>query len=592
MKKLLNLVLASGLVFCMDITNVVVAQNPQDSLLGETNCTKNIEIQSTNYYKNGRQVEDADDLPGCYASIQDGSTVFSNTSGNGQMSILVGEKNNDENFRFKDYAKLHVKDETELNVGNNVLLKVQKDGKLINRGKIILQNGSELVAPQIDEYHITKNGRVKHGIDNNGGTICINTGSKIHGLEEGGMATIYEGVVDFENFFDYIDSPSNMPPKGNFVIGFNRVGIRLFDPVPTKEVTNERLERITTFSNILLGEGCTLLDFGSLYGLAGVYRLQKDINRRNNLFLSKGTIVRGTENGHNIDLEHIQNLFHEGSKLLTIEGNSNNNNQSSVENYYLKDLVKEFNDKNYEGATIINTNYQDKANTLSKSDTYRDKFDEKLTQDWQEKIIDNKEFPLYSDQFNETDSDGNKLFDMYFSFEGDRSVSFVLNDVDSDYNKYKIVFHNKFSDETPKLNIDVNNNTNIVNKFSQKYVGLSPVLQTNENTEYEVLTGDNKNSATLRLVADTSNNACLNRLIIGGKEKAKFEVDSDSQYAQNIAVNNLEMRCNSKAVFKAGQILTIGGTTVDSIPENEYYDDEPAQQQPEVVSSDGNDGFD
>ena len=97
--------------------------------------------------------------------------------------ILVGEKDNDDDFVLQNYATLKIGENTKLIMDENSLLRVQRDGKLINRGEIILNNGSELVTSFIDSSSSANSKHeqmLRYGIDNTNGIIRVKKGSKLH----------------------------------------------------------------------------------------------------------------------------------------------------------------------------------------------------------------------------------------------------------------------------------------------------------------------------------------------------------------------------------------------------------------------------
>lgn len=570
MKKLLSLALFSAVV-CMSSTNFAVAQNPLSSYQQE--LISRIEVQSTNNFDNTGNVP-AGDFPGNYLATSENKTII-----NGPMLLLVGEKNKDTGYKFKHYAKFDVAKNTELQLNEGTALKIQVDGKLINNGKVILNDKSELIAPPITLYErrdFTSDKRLKHGIDNRNGTILVNKGSKIYWQEDDnnddtkGRATIYQGILDFEDFFA---NPDDMPDPQDFLVTLEGVKIKLFDPT-TVTITKEILDNTHTFEQIVLGENCELLDYEAGYGLSGVYKLPEDFyvdnrGKRQKVF-SKDTIVRGNANTSGVTLDALQGLFNDSSKKLTNKQKPKPDSQSSANNYSLRDLVDEFNKEGER--TIIDTRYTKRVNLLIRSNN--NEFSVPLTSDW-ESTIDKGIFPLSSEQF--TDVNDKKVFDMHFTFAGDKNLSFALQNVESDFDKYKIVFHGDLSNYNQTINNEITKYTNIVNNFTQKYVGASPVLQTNEKTEYEVLTGSNNEGVTLRLVNDNRKNACMNRLIV--KDRSKFNIDctydeSDiPNYAQNIALKHLEVTGGATVILRAGQTVTIGSYTPKYIPEEELRDD-------------------
>lgn len=123
--------------------------------------------------------------------------------------ILVGEKDNDDDFVLQNYATLKIGENTKLIMDTNSLLRVQRDGKLINRGEIILKNGAELVAPSIN-LSSSVNSRheqiLRYGIDNTHGVVRVKQGSKVHlqnldnSSGEKKTIAIYGGTFDLSEY--------------------------------------------------------------------------------------------------------------------------------------------------------------------------------------------------------------------------------------------------------------------------------------------------------------------------------------------------------------------------------------------------------
>ena len=147
MRKLLNLALCSALVFCM---STVMAQNPNDEENQfESKCNmpkphplSMVNVESVNINEKTKQPQEA----------QTGGLLLMKK---GQYAVvkgtaLIGEKNNDNNFSLQHYAKLCIQNKARLTVNDGGILKIQKDGKLINNGELVLNDGSSLISPLID----------------------------------------------------------------------------------------------------------------------------------------------------------------------------------------------------------------------------------------------------------------------------------------------------------------------------------------------------------------------------------------------------------------------------------------------------------
>lgn len=136
-------------------------------------------------------------------------SVKNNTLVIKDCEILVGEKDNNDGFVLQNYANLKVSENTKLIMDTNSLLRVQRDGKSINRGEIILKNGLALVAPSID---LSSSVSLKHeqilgyGIDNTNGIIRLKKGSNVHWQENNGSNSerkplaMYGGKLDLSEY--------------------------------------------------------------------------------------------------------------------------------------------------------------------------------------------------------------------------------------------------------------------------------------------------------------------------------------------------------------------------------------------------------
>ncbi len=558
LNKVFNIVLVSTLAYCIQQENAI-AQNPDNMIVMAGNSNEN---NFTSFTVNSVLLENkepVDDELGGYMKLYKSDNKLNNGL------ALIGEKNNDDKFRFRDYAKLDIQDGTTFTLGDSSTLRIQRDGKLINNGVLVLEDNSTLIAPPIDvktnSKDFTRNRKLKHGINNEKGTIKINKGSKVYWQENDNSpavkTTINKGKVDFSDFFEneFLDFNA-LPEPENWMIKLEGTTIRLFDPT-NQNVNDDVLDSIGSFKNVYIGEGCKL-DY-TPYMSAGVYKLPENrpIGRK---ILLKDTVVRGRTTDNNIDPDSIKRLFEDDGQNLIIEQAP----KQDASKYSLKDLCNEFNKKGE--VTIFNTDYY----TLTKNNK---EFDQNLTNDWNN-TIGKGELHLYKDQL-----DTNNSYDMYFIFDGTKEVSFILNgftydmiaDITDDNKKPKVYLHGDWSNCAVLINGQVNNQKNgkvVINNFIQKSDGPSPHLTTNVNTYYR--TYDN---ASLRFYAGDNNVASLDKLVIGATDspsvveiaKSEGAID-DNPYAQSIRVNKFSMKnSQSKFTIKSGQTLEIGPKTGNEI---------------------------
>ena len=230
--------------------------------------------------------------------------------------LLIGEKNNDDNFKLQHYARLDIQKTAKLTMFKNCRLRIQKDGKLNNRGILELQDGSTLIAPPIDiEKYLIQNSngsnsyRLKHGIDNKDGIITVDKTSKIYWQEtyndEKKPCTICKGTIDFSKLFE---KPGEYPSKDNFIMNLEGVTVKLFNPNSTT-ITDNELRNIDTFRNITLCNGC-ILDLN--YELkCNLYKdiLKQSFKNSDSINVLKNTISKE----FNKDL--LTKLFKNGKKL-------------------------------------------------------------------------------------------------------------------------------------------------------------------------------------------------------------------------------------------------------------------------------------
>ena len=579
MKKLLNLALCSAIFFCANTVMATQSLVKGNRLpYGEVN--KHVIAQSTvesvNINERTKQPQEAE--TGGHFRLKKSQYAMINNR------MLIGEKNNDNNFKLQHYAKLDIQENAELTVFENCKLKIQIDGKLNNRGKLILQPGAELISPLIDmekDFKKTRKGKkiLKHGIDNEGGIITVDKTSKIYWeeIENSSIkkaATIHKGTIDFSNLFtgEQVEYSS----KDNFIVKLEGVTIKLFD-AKNNNVSDDVLKKIETFKNTELGNGCVLdgeFDFNS--AKSSVIKLKNDLKKLN---LLKSTVVRKKGKDSKFSEDTLRGMFKNSGNKLQI--NCKPSTVGEDINYSLKDLLNEFNKQKEE--TILNTDYMSRINN-SKN------YIKELTCDWSE-TIDKGLLPLLYNQF--TEKDGWKNYDIHFRFDGNKSVSFELQGEDEgniDIANYQLSLYGDFSKYNALLNSDLLNNNNLINNFVQMYNGASPYLKTNEYTRYVVLS---ENGTILRLAKNLSKNdeentsfeyAILNYLQIGtqnGSSSLEFDYTYDetkvANYAQNIGVKMLKM-CNkdSTLTIKAGQRIVLGATEESEMvtPEDDEFEAE------------------
>ena len=494
--------------------------------------------------------------------------------------FLVGEKDDDTHFKYKDYAFLDIQEDTKFTVGTGSTLKIQKDGRLDNTGILVLENNSTLISPTIDcgerSRDFTRDRKLKRGINNENGVIKINKGSKVHN-DNNQKATFCKGTVDLSDFFSDLNGP--FPPKENLIITLEGMKIKLFDPTDNR-ITDEILDRIKSFKRIDIGDGCEL-DYDFKY--SDVYKLPNDemvkVNNTNYKLL-KDTVVRSKGGDKNsVSPTAIQRLFeNNGSKL-----NVKQPPQKNSDEYSLHDLLDQFNKKGE--TTILNTSYQ----CLVKNNK---KFDQQLTKDWSQTIHLNK-FHLCKDQFTKSKNEKMNDYDMHFTLDGKKEISFMLKDVKKDQDNDRMNLYGDLSNFTPLINkelVDKNGTSSkdVINNFVQKYSGLSPYLRTNNKTHYKVAIDESskKRDATLRFYKDLSNDnkASLKKIVIGtDKNNSIVDIDisednstGDRKYAQHIVLDNFTMKNRaSKFTVQSGQILELGlNTSNKKITQADFLADE------------------
>ena len=590
MKKLLSLALCSAIVFC---TSTVIAQDPNT---GKSKTCDEIDkdifassvVESVNINEN-KQPQEAQE--GGYLSMKKAYIATGH--------MLIGEKNNDDNFKLQHYARLNIQRGAELQLQQNSMLKIQIDGKLTNRGKLELKDGSTLISPLIDIQNdlvqkTTTDGNnysiLKHGIDNRGGVIVVNKGSNIYweekqqGTQGIKNATIYKGTVDFESFFK---GDISLQKESQLLITLEGVTIKLFDP--TKGITDDDLKKIKTFQDTFIGNDCVLdgeFDFTS--SKSKVIKLDKKVAR-----FSQNTVVRIKGEDKQLNKDALQNLFKNGSNLK-INCKEDSEQFAEQPNYFLSNLLTEFNKANEE--TILNTNYTNILNRNQDLSIDNKQLVQNLTNDWY-KTIDKGIFPLECNKF-ETQQNGWNNYDIHFKFAGKKSISFELqtekgNPMSS--SKHKISLYGDFSKYNALINEKLEDKNNIINYFVQKYSGSSPYLKTNWNTTYVVSPKDKvvspkdkndsgSNAINLRFYKNESGYAALNTLkFCEHKEGTSANVGIDysydkhgvSNYAQTLCITKLKM-CdkNSTLTIRAGQSIILGTTDANdmNIPEYDEFE--------------------
>lgn len=551
MKNNLKLALFNAIITCLFFMNNTYATDKNTRQLQNDCSIYSATVQSA-YINQKDKYPQLPEIGGIY-SIPKGKTTILNGE------FLVGEKNNDKRFRLEHYAKFQVPSGSTLHLLGNML--VQRDGMLINRGTIILKKDSSLIVPDINVSKHSKK-KLQYRIDNRNGTFIIDNGTNMYWKEinqtiDMYKTTIYGGTIDFRELLRNIDDF-----RGNLFLNLEEVKIILFDSIA--DIDMNKFINTKIFKNIYLGNNCQIdgkFDLPQQYS-SSIKRLANNITR-DNVYLSKGTIVR-SRNTSGICENTVRNLFGDGGKLIT-----NTNSQYSKEkiNYYIKELLEQFNEP--EKINIINTDYTD----ICGMEYYNTRLNKELTSDWSN-TIDKNILPLYPDLFN-----NKNRYNMYFSFEGSKNISFELQSKNSN-NNYQIAFYRSLSEYQQLFNEKLSTkNSNIINNFVQKYSGPSPYLNTNENTIYKVSTKNNKQQIVyLRFQKNSENFAVLDKLILGTKKNpVKVMLDysyenGKPKYAQKLAINRLEARnVNSEIVIKPGQLITVGNTDISNISDNEEY---------------------
>lgn len=590
MKNVLNLTLLNALVVCAFASSIAASQNPEkhSNSLQDKCMNYGSIIKSANINEPSQKPQ--------YTKVGGFFSVHANTISVLKGQILVGEKNDDTKFSLPNYARYNIPKNSTLELGNNSSLIVQRDGRLSNHGTLIVNKNSSLIAPTLDisdfskEFTKNKKGELKlrHGVDNNNGTIIVYNGGEVYwkeirnGIEKKSKTTIYKGIVDFRNLITNILSLKTS--INNLFIHLEDVKIKLFDSSISKKdmltISNSEI-----FKNVSLGNDCVLdgnFDFPA--PSSSVTRASKT-EKHNGVTLSKDTVIRKNVQ-YGIPENELKGLFENGDKLII---NSNQQDEEKID-YKMKQLLVEFNDP--KKITIINVDYTD----LNKIEYYSNYLNKELTSDWAT-TIDNNIFPLYSDLFTQKNNKSKiNRFNMYFTFEGKKDISFELQD-EENANNYQIAFYRSFQNYNSLLNANLpdnkNESSNVINNFVQKYSGWSPYLKTNWKTMYKISTKDEEhNCAVLRFYKNDNNVAVLNKLILGTKQTpVTLKIDcSDTNgvpnYAQKIIINDfISENNNSQVVVEAGQeiILKKDADINDITYDNDEYEvnDEPEKQNDE-----------
>ena len=220
--------------------------------------------------------------------------------------LLVGEKNNDYNFKLQHYARLNVGGDTEITVDNGCRLRVQKDGKLSNRGKLVLK-GAELISPLIDtknDFKKTRRGKdkLKHGIDNEGGIITVG-----------------------KDFSEIFKEKGDYPPEDNFIMDLEGVKIKLFNPC-NPNVSNDVLNNLDTFKNIEIGDGCILdgkFEFDSdELRISGSTKSSKNTTVKEKC---KNNKTKKKKSKSNLSIDALRKMFESGNENILREMFKNGN---------------------------------------------------------------------------------------------------------------------------------------------------------------------------------------------------------------------------------------------------------------------------
>lgn len=567
MKNNLKLALFNAIVTCsFFMDNTYAADKDMRQL--KNDCIYSTTVQSAYINQRDNKYQQLPEIGGVYSIPKDKTTIL-------KGEFLVGEKNNDKHFKLDHYAKFQVPSGSTLHLFGNIL--VQRDGMLINRGKIILDKDSSLIVPDINvNKRSTK--KLQYRIDNRNGIFIIRNGTNVYWKEinqtiDMYKTTIHGGTIDFRELLRNIDDFN-----GNLFLNLEEVKILLFDSIENIDMNKFINNKI--FKNIHLGSNCQMDGkFDLPKPKSSVSRLAKDVTQ-SNISLSKGTIVRSI-NTNGIYENTIRSLFGNGDKLVI---NADIQQFNEKIEYYIKQLLEQFNE--HEKINIINTDYT----KICDVEYYKARLNKKLTSDWSN-TIDNEILPLHPDLFKNTNR-----YNMYFSFEGSKKISFLLQE--NSNNNYQIAFYRSLAKYQPLLNEKLSTtNNNIINNFVQKYSGPSPYLKTNEKTIYKVSTKDNKQQIVyLRFEKNSRNFAVLDKLILGTKKTpVKVMIDwsyenGEPKYAQKLAINSLEAsNPNSEIVVKPGQYIMVGTTNISNISDNEEY---YTNLQNSVIREEGDDNND
>ncbi len=172
-----------------------------------------------------------------------GDTILDNN-----ITLVVGEKNDDTLYTPNQYAKLLIDNNVNLLLRNGSTLKVQQDGLLCNRGNIILNNDSSLILSP--STALCNNGFIKSGLDNQDGTIVVNSGSNIYWENNGDRTytTIHNGTIDFSNCL----SENHANADNNLKIKLKNVKVKLND-------YNINFVNTDVLKNVCIEENCELI---------------------------------------------------------------------------------------------------------------------------------------------------------------------------------------------------------------------------------------------------------------------------------------------------------------------------------------------
>ena len=146
MNKFLNVALISALMCCVD-TAIVVAENPpniQELLSMQHDMVNDFTLFNVNSVSLNNDKYPIDYDKGGHLKL------YNSENNINDGLLLIGEKNNDTNFKLKDYAQLDIQEKTKLTVGSGSTLRIQKDGRLTNNSILVLEDDATLISPTIN----------------------------------------------------------------------------------------------------------------------------------------------------------------------------------------------------------------------------------------------------------------------------------------------------------------------------------------------------------------------------------------------------------------------------------------------------------